>query len=560
MLRVSDRRPPEGHDAVAHVLVDRAAMLIDHLGERSEELVHQQRQRLGIESLGDRGKAAHVGEQRCHLARLPFHVVVVGRFRHLRGHLRWHVLPEAGGDLASSRSFDEKAVGHVEGKQREDHGDPRGERHHQAVVMKYREIGRHHDHEHQHHGNDARDEPQARLEKDQHQAHSENQKQLNARDVCRLVLDALVQNPGDEVGMHLHPGIDALHRRRPQIENPRRGRSNQRDLAFQFRDVDAFVDHVDQRVVFEASVLAAIRDERAPVPVDGNLERPDLELFHQVVDKCRPDRRGSQDEPHHGERQRFVEGPLVLQHHRHAPHDAVGIIGGVEMPAADCRFLKHGEIPGVTNAAYRCRKGVVAQLRHVHRGRRQQALGQHCVVRKQIPHDHVAAFQLPRKEIVEVELRLELAQRRLKRRHALQFPLRKAFQHAHARGFVAFREHHVEADHGDLVLVEQFVHQQREAVARPWPAAFAPEFLLLQAFLVDIQDHHLVVDGAGHGEPEPDIVGKRLERIDQGHPRIFEHVPRKQNKHHHADAGAQEVFFQSLCLRLIRCCMPSQPR
>ena len=41
VLRVVQRGPPEGHDAIAHVFVDRAPVFVDYSRERRQKFVHQ---------------------------------------------------------------------------------------------------------------------------------------------------------------------------------------------------------------------------------------------------------------------------------------------------------------------------------------------------------------------------------------------------------------------------------------------------------------------------------------------------------------------------------------
>ena len=56
---------PEGHDAIAHIFVDRAAMVHDDIRERRQQPVDKRRQLLGIvlHGFGNGGEAAYVGKQ-----------------------------------------------------------------------------------------------------------------------------------------------------------------------------------------------------------------------------------------------------------------------------------------------------------------------------------------------------------------------------------------------------------------------------------------------------------------------------------------------------------------
>ena len=62
---------------------------------------------------------------------------------------------------------------------------------------------------------------------------------------------------------------------------------------------------------------------------------------------------------------------------------------------------------------------------------------------------------------------------------------------------VGLGEDHVEAQQSHVVVLEERVHQQRDAVATPRPAA-----LLAQALLVDVDDDQAVVDGVRQGGDE----------------------------------------------------------
>ena len=68
--------------------------------------------------------------------------------------------------------------------------------------------------------------------------------------------------------------------------------------------------------------------------------------------------------------------------------------------------------------------------------------------------------------LIVLELRLQLLQRGLETRNVLQFFLRELLQHLQARTLVALGKHDVETDDRNLVVIEQFVEQQGEPVAR----------------------------------------------------------------------------------------------
>jgi hypothetical protein len=69
---MGDRRPEQGHDAIAGVLVDRALEPVHLGGDPLEAAVDNLVHDLRIELLGERGEVRHVGEQHGDLAALPF--------------------------------------------------------------------------------------------------------------------------------------------------------------------------------------------------------------------------------------------------------------------------------------------------------------------------------------------------------------------------------------------------------------------------------------------------------------------------------------------------------
>src|SRR6185295_10755297 len=99
-------------------------------------------------------------------------------------------------------------------------------------------------------------------------------------------------------------------------------------------------------------------------------------------------------------------------------------------------------------------------------------------------HDRTV-FHPARKNLVVIELRPDAVDRAAVLRDVLQVLLRQTLEYADPRRFVTLGEHDVESDDSNLVVVEQLVEQQRDAVARPGPAPFASALALEQAPLVD---------------------------------------------------------------------------
>ena len=129
--------------------------------------------------------------------------------------------------------------------------------------------------------------------------------------------------------------------------------------------------------------------------------------------------------------------------------------------------------------------------------------------------------------------------------------MRKLLQHAQARAVVAFGKYDVEADDGDLVVVEQLVEQERQAVARPRPAAFAAFFLLGEAFFIDVENDDARIYRARHRQRQPRVVNDGLQTLDQRQPVILRRVPEKHEQQDHAQADANHVVFSNrlLCRR-----------
>jgi hypothetical protein len=72
MVFMRDRRPEQGHDAVARVLIDRTLEAVHPFGEDCEEAIHDLMPLFGIHLLGKVHRALRVGEEKRHLFALPF--------------------------------------------------------------------------------------------------------------------------------------------------------------------------------------------------------------------------------------------------------------------------------------------------------------------------------------------------------------------------------------------------------------------------------------------------------------------------------------------------------
>ena len=70
VLGVVERRIPERHHRIAHEFVDGPLLFEDDVAQGREQFVQEARQLFGVEALGDRGEAAHVAEEKRHVASL----------------------------------------------------------------------------------------------------------------------------------------------------------------------------------------------------------------------------------------------------------------------------------------------------------------------------------------------------------------------------------------------------------------------------------------------------------------------------------------------------------
>ena len=129
---------------------------------------------------------------------------------------------------------------------------------------------------------------------------------------------------------------------------------------------------------------------------------------------------------------------------------------------------------------------------------------------EKVAEDHRPPAQRIGQDPVVIEAGAQFAERPLETGFPLELLLANCLQHLEARAFVRFGENHVEPDHGHLVVVGQAPQQLSDRVAPPGPASD-----LGQAFLVDIDDDHLRIDGIRHGEPDTRIVQIGVQRRDE---------------------------------------------
>src|SRR5688572_13364780 len=147
----------------------------------------------------------------------------------------------------------------------------------------------------------------------------------------------------------------------------------------------------------------------------------------------------------------------------------------VEMTGARRGFLKNFEIGGVTAPWSGRYRQAGERFGREDRRRQDTFLGRESgvIAREYVAEHDSASLHFSREDVVILELGLHLPEHRLELRHLPQLSRGELLEHADSGGFVALGEHHVEAEHGDLVLVEELVEKERHAVPRPGPPAFA---------------------------------------------------------------------------------------
>ena len=144
MVLAANRRTPESHHTVAHVLVDGAPVRTDDLCQPAEHTVEHVLQLFGAQRFGQMGEALHVAEQHRELTGLGLHRIAFGCLDHLIDQFRRHVGTKQIGQLTLGAALGKIAVGHVQHKCRCDHDQRRGQRKHQTMPHVQPEIECHH--------------------------------------------------------------------------------------------------------------------------------------------------------------------------------------------------------------------------------------------------------------------------------------------------------------------------------------------------------------------------------------------------------------------------------
>ena len=94
MVGVIGRRAEHRDDGIADIFVDVAAMALDDVGHSREIFVHQRRQTVRRDLLGDLRKALEVGEEHRHLARLAAELGQLVRAQHAIDHVGREIKPK----------------------------------------------------------------------------------------------------------------------------------------------------------------------------------------------------------------------------------------------------------------------------------------------------------------------------------------------------------------------------------------------------------------------------------------------------------------------------------
>ena len=288
MLRIVDWCTPEGHDGIADILVERAAMLAHDQGHGAEILVHQARQFVRFQSFRDSGESANVRKQHGQLGLASGHAVVLGIPAHLLDQFRRHVLAEQPCQLTLGSRLNEVAPGHVHRIQERNRDHAIGQGQHEIEDMPIDEI--HAEQQQQHDSADHR-RPQRRQHRQQeshHRAGNQHQQYIGAEHVGWLVLDDTIQHAGDQVGMYLDPRVGRPHRRGPQVHESRRCGADHDQTPGELFLGNPIVEHIGNRDIRKASLIAAIGDQRRRILVHWNahyaaVSRLQIEPLHGRV-------------------------------------------------------------------------------------------------------------------------------------------------------------------------------------------------------------------------------------------------------------------------------------
>ena len=281
MLLVPDRRAPEGHDRVTNVLVDGAAMSLDHPRHRRqksvEKLTHFGRAKL----FGDPGKIPDIGEHHGHFPALASHRKITRVITHFGDQLRRHILAKQTRQFSLASCFHEIAINHVQEVQQECETQQGRERQHEVAPApdhqvqhgnqqkyQYRHQRRRHDgNPGQHGGHQNREQYQDR--------------NLYALDIARMMHDRLVQDSGNNVCVYLDTRKSIAKRRIAQIMETGSARPHEYYRPFQRILGCPAMQYVCRGDVGKTAQLPPVRDQDRCVFTNRNFfvaERQPVEV------------------------------------------------------------------------------------------------------------------------------------------------------------------------------------------------------------------------------------------------------------------------------------------
>ena len=277
MIGVVDRRIPERHDVVAHVLVDRAVPVEYGARQRREQPVDQGSQALGVRLvlLRDRREPAHVAEQHRHVPGFPAQLELARLPDQTFDQSGREVLGEGAAEPASLGLFAEVGPEHQQAEYEAD-GDDRPGRVEQHAVPGEQEprpsgedAG----------GHDAGDQGRQRAERrhqERHQQPGERRGQdFRRQRPSRTVEVVLRQDHVEKLRVDLHARHQAVEGSRPDVEQARGRRADQHDAIPQLvgpcRAGEDVVDRVGAQgvarsVVDPHAAQPVGRDDEGPVP------------------------------------------------------------------------------------------------------------------------------------------------------------------------------------------------------------------------------------------------------------------------------------------------------
>ena len=210
MLLVLQWRAPKGHDRVADVLVDGAAIALNGFGHMRQVSIHHCRQLGWRQALRDRGEIAHVGKQHGHVAAFTFGRIGAGILGHFVDQFFRHIGTEDTGDLPPGARLDKKSVGHVEEIQEANQQQRQCERQHNALIPPVhieRSDERHRDKN----GDGGHDRIHFHQRDRQWQTDQQNHECLDRQVVWWFPFQVVVEVTRQHAGVRFHTRVDLAH-------------------------------------------------------------------------------------------------------------------------------------------------------------------------------------------------------------------------------------------------------------------------------------------------------------------------------------------------------------